>query len=299
MAKDKDEIQIVNSWKRIDKIIINNTQHVLKVVVLVSEEEEEEEEGMKITEINGDSSTSNKRPKLKVVELDGDGKEVVEIVKQVEKCEEVVVVREPLLVFGEDLMLVILNHLDAQGVASCLLVSHGWSDVASSDSLWTKKCEELWLGKAHMPRLSPGISRLAAYSFSMMDARRSRIMTEDLCDHVWEFRFKKEAPEYWRNLDPSWKGIGPPMLRYFHPDGSQSADPDDQVWGGHECTFSTVTTFVADGNIRKHYVRINRWPPMTVSRNKDWSWELGNQLYWYSSTPDSTKEGGTGPLFPA
>ena len=106
------------------------------------------------------------------------------------------------------------------------------------------------------------------------------------------------APEYWRNLDPSWKHTGPPMRRYFHQDGYHSADPHDAVWGGHECEYTIVTSFVGDGKIRDHYVRINQWPPMKVSRKEDWSWELSNHLYRYNSIPDAEKRGCTGPLFP-
>lgn len=105
------------------------------------------------------------------------------------------------------------------------------------------------------------------------------------------------APAYWLNLDPYWMGTGPPMRRYFHPDGSQSADPGDKVWGGHESCFSVVTSFVGEQTIREHYVRINRWPRMFVIRNQDWSWGMYNHLYCYSSIPDADKEGGTGPLF--
>uniref|UniRef100_A0ACD5VD21 Uncharacterized protein n=3 Tax=Avena sativa TaxID=4498 RepID=A0ACD5VD21_AVESA len=112
-------------------------------------------------------------------------------------------------------------------------------------------------------------------------------------------RYKKEAaPEYWRNLDPSWKHTGPPMRRYFHEDGYHSADPHDAVWGGHECEYTIMTSFVGDGKIRDHYVKINQWPPMKVSRKEDWSWELSNHLYCYNSIPDAEKKGCTGPLFP-
>ncbi|KAK9288266.1 hypothetical protein L1049_016716 [Liquidambar formosana] len=205
--------------------------------------------------------------------------------------EEEVLLQDPLEVFGSDIMMKILNHLDARSVALSLLVSRGWHGVACSDRLWTTKCEELWLGKAHIPRSSQvrGLSKLAAYSFSVMDGKRTRIMKEDLCDHVWEFHFRKGAPEYWRNLDPYWKGTGPPMHRYFHLDGSQTADPGDVVWGGHECCYSIVTSFVG-GKIREHYVRINRWPQMSVSRKQDWSWEMSNHLYYYASIPDADKE---------
>ncbi|XP_048332624.2 uncharacterized protein LOC107408595 isoform X1 [Ziziphus jujuba] len=213
--------------------------------------------------------------------------------------EDEVLRRDPFEVFGRDIMLKILRNLDARSVALSLLVSRGWHSVASSDRLWSSKCEELWLGKAHIPRLSQsrGLSKLAAYSLSVMDGKRTRIMKDDLCDHVWEFHFNEGAPAYWLDLDPYWKGSGPLMRRYFHPDGSQTADPDDKVWGGHESCFSIVTSFIGDGTIREHYVRINRWPRMYVFRKQDWSWEMYNHLYYYSSIPDADKEGGTGPLF--
>ncbi|XP_072963673.1 probable E3 ubiquitin ligase complex SCF subunit sconB [Typha angustifolia] len=207
---------------------------------------------------------------------------------------------DPLVALGPDLMVKILAFLDARSVAQCIVVSLRWHCVAASDRIWGPKCQELWMGKAHIPRSSQvrGASKLESYSVSIMDAKRTRIMKEDLCDHVWEYRFKEIAPEYWRNLDPSWKGTGSPMRRYFHPDGSHTADPDDEVWGGHECTYSIITSYMGDGKIKEHYVRINRWPPMAVLRKEDWSWELSNHIYCYNSFPDADKEGGTGPLFP-
>ncbi|PWA55573.1 F-box domain, cyclin-like protein [Artemisia annua] len=205
--------------------------------------------------------------------------------------------QDPLVVFGWDIMLKILNHLDARSVALSLMVSRGWHGVASSDAIWSKKCEGLWAGKAHIPRVSQikGLSKLDAYSLSVMDGKRSRIMKEDLWDHAWEFHFKKSAPAYWHNMDPHWIGTGPPMRRYFHPDGSQTADPGDKVWGGHECCYSIVTSLLADGKMREHYVRINRWPRMSISRKRDWGWKMSNHLYSYSSVPDADKKGGTGP----
>ncbi|GLT68996.1 hypothetical protein SLA2020_411830 [Shorea laevis] len=209
------------------------------------------------------------------------------------------VLQDPLEVFGRDIMVMILSNLDARSVALSLLVSRAWHGVASSDRLWSSKCEELWHGKAHIPRASQarGLSKLAAYSISVMDGRRTRILRDDLCDHAWEFHFTKAAPEYWRNLDPYWKGTGPSMRRYFHPDGSQTADPGDQVWGGHECCYCIVTSFfVGEGRIREHYVRINRWPRLLISRKEDWSWEMSNCIFHYNSIRDADKEGGTGPL---
>ncbi|XP_042438156.1 uncharacterized protein LOC122023842 isoform X3 [Zingiber officinale] len=174
--------------------------------------------------------------------------------------------KDPLEVLGMDMMMRILELSDACSVARCSVVSRGWHEIAVSDHLWGPK---------------------------------TRITKEDLYDHVWEFRFKKAAPEYWRDLDPSWKCSGPPMHRYFNPDGSHTADFGDKVWGGHECSYSIITSYVGKGQIRDHYVRINRWPPLTVSRKKDWSWEMQNHLYCYNSVPNAEKDGGTGPPFPA
>ncbi|KAM7264490.1 hypothetical protein ACFE04_002173 [Oxalis oulophora] len=208
--------------------------------------------------------------------------------------------KDPFEVLGRDLMFEALSHLDAGSTALCLLVSSDWHGVASSDRLWTSKCEELWHGKAHIPRMSRarGLSKLTAYSLSIMDSKRTHITQDDLCDHAWEFHFTRAVPEYWQNLDPYWTGTFPIMRRYFHPDGSQTADPGDKVWGGHESGYTTVTTFDSEGKIRQHYVRINRWPKMSVSRKQDWSWRMSNILFSYSSIPDAHKEGGTGPLCP-
>ncbi|KAL9411086.1 hypothetical protein AB3S75_044798 [Citrus x aurantiifolia] len=213
-----------------------------------------------------------------------------------EETEELL--QDPLEAFGGDIMLMILQNLKARSVALTLLVFRAWNGVASSGTLWTPKCEELWLGKAHIPRSAvvQGLPKLAAYSLSGTDGKRTRIMKEDLCDHVWEFHFNKVVPEYWLNLDPYWNGTSPLMHRYFDEDGSQTEDPGDEVWGGPECCYSIVTSVVGEGKIREHYVRINRcWPHMLVSR-KDWSWEMSNILYCYSSVPDGHRVGGTGPL---
>ncbi|KAH0637393.1 hypothetical protein KY289_037308 [Solanum tuberosum] len=98
---------------------------------------------------------------------------------------------DPLVVLGSDVMLMILSCLDARSVALCLLVSCGWRAVASSDKIWSSKCEELWQGKTHLPRIAKvnDLSKLAVYSLSVMDGKRKRIRKEDLYDHVWEFHF--------------------------------------------------------------------------------------------------------------
>ncbi|XP_073308392.1 uncharacterized protein [Primulina huaijiensis] len=207
---------------------------------------------------------------------------------------------DPLMVFGSGIMMIIVSKLDARSVTQARLVSREWHAVASSDKIWAPKCEELWMGKAHIPRISKvgGLSKLAAYSLSSMDYKRTRITRNDLCSHVWVFHFTEAAPVYWRNMDPYWLGSGTPMRRYFHQDGSITADSDDGVWGGHESCYTVVTGLLEDGTIREHYVRINRWPQLSVRRKEDGSWELSNHLCCYTSVPDADREDGTGPPSP-
>ncbi|KAK7815658.1 hypothetical protein CFP56_001261 [Quercus suber] len=47
--------------------------------------------------------------------------------------------RDPLEVFGSDIMLKILSYLDARSVALSLLVSRAWHAVSSTDRLWASK----------------------------------------------------------------------------------------------------------------------------------------------------------------
>ncbi|KAK1413672.1 hypothetical protein QVD17_35448 [Tagetes erecta] len=119
---------------------------------------------------------------------------------------------DPLTVLGSDIMSMLLINLDAHSLASTLVVSHDWYTLASTDAIWSKKgktihfafywwmtqsanlnCEELWAGKAHLPRFlhTRGLSKLSAYSLSVNDGKRTRIMKEDLWDHAWEFHFKR------------------------------------------------------------------------------------------------------------
>ncbi|KAL9232965.1 hypothetical protein vseg_008017 [Gypsophila vaccaria] len=205
---------------------------------------------------------------------------------------------DPVERLGVDMMMKILTGLDARSLARVLSVSRSWFDLASSDSLWSPLCDQLWIGKAHIPRWSilPGLPKLATYSRAIIDSKRVHVTKEDLMDHAWDFHFTEAAPSYWKDLDPYWGRVGPPMHRHFHPDGSVTADAEDIVWGGHECSYTIVTGIHSHGMIRENYVRINRWPHLRVSRRKDWGWEMSNFVSVYSSVPDASK-GGTGPTF--
>ncbi|KAK9664755.1 hypothetical protein RND81_14G065500 [Saponaria officinalis] len=207
---------------------------------------------------------------------------------------------DPMVVLGVDLMLKVFANLDARSLALSLLVSRSWFSLASSDLLWSPLCQQLWVGKAHIPRRCklPGLSKLATYSQAVIDSKRVHITREDLWDHAWNFHFTEAAPTYWKNLDPYWQGEGPLMRRYFHPDGAVTSNPEDEVWGGHECSYTVVTSvMLSDGKIKDNYVRVNRWPRLTVSRRQDWGWDMSNVIFAYSSIPDAQKDGGTGPSF--
>eukprot|EP01018_Ginkgo_biloba_P009711 Gb_34887 [translate_table: standard] len=87
----------------------------------------------------------------------------------------------------------------------------------------------------------------------------------------------KGAGEYWCASDPYWHGL-PAMHRYFHMDGSVSADPEDPIWGGHECSWTLSKR-------NKHAsVRINHWPPLVTTRTSSWGWRLENCWVIYQST---------------
>ncbi|KAE8673852.1 nucleosome/chromatin assembly factor group [Hibiscus syriacus] len=90
----------------------------------------------------------------------------------------------------------------------------------------------------------------------------ARIMKDD---HIWEFHFNKAGPEFWRNLDPYWKGTGPLMRRYFHPDGSQTAGADGKAWGGQECCYSIVTSIVGLDNSSFQEIRTGSGKCLTAS----------------------------------
>lgn len=46
---------------------------------------------------------------------------------------------DPLLVFGSEIMTIIMGKLDIRSVAEARLVSRGWQAVASSDRIWGPK----------------------------------------------------------------------------------------------------------------------------------------------------------------
>ena len=98
------------------------------------EEEDEEEEqknsdGFRMEEV---SPPREKKRRKKARERDKKR-------RREEESEDLDEVRDPLMVFGSDILMMILTNLDARSVARSLLVSRGWCRVASSDRLWSPK----------------------------------------------------------------------------------------------------------------------------------------------------------------
>ncbi|XP_031482659.1 uncharacterized protein LOC116252495 isoform X3 [Nymphaea colorata] len=81
---------------------------------------------------------------------------------------------DPLVVLGPDVFSMVLDRLDARSAARSLLVSRRWFYAACDDAIWVKKVKELWMDKAHIPRMAMmrGLSKLAAYSISFSDGKR-------------------------------------------------------------------------------------------------------------------------------
>eukprot|EP00253_Pinus_taeda_P016975 PITA_16975 len=191
-----------------------------------------------------------------------------------------------------DVFALVLSLLDVESLARSVSVSSKWKSVAESDILWAKHCRELWKDKVtvratSLHQIEP---RITAYCLSLEEGCRIRITADDLCSYTWNFWYKREAGNYWVNCDPYWRGLHP-MRRYFHRDGYVSADPDDPLWGGHECRWN-FTKMHKERSVMV-CVRINEWPPLNVSRTSCWGWRMENFMVVYqTSHPHESSEPG-------
>ncbi|GAQ79024.1 hypothetical protein KFL_000230050 [Klebsormidium nitens] len=190
--------------------------------------------------------------------------------------------QDPVEVLGEDVFLRILGFVDSRALATCTLVCKSWGGLAREDGLWEQHLDELCRGKAAVPKVAlTAESKMVAFGACLRDAKRAKIMVQDLCGTAFEFRFKWSAGDFWRNLDPSWRSE-PPFIRVFHPDNVVSPGPNDTVFNDMTWKF----TKTKDGKPGR-YVRINQWPSLNVSRTENWGWTLQNCWVIYSSMSDS------------
>ncbi|KAJ7538500.1 hypothetical protein O6H91_11G051100 [Diphasiastrum complanatum] len=149
---------------------------------------------------------------------------------------------------GSDVMqLHIFSNLDARSLAQCSLVCKRWKGLSQVDSLWAPLCFQLWQRRAHLPlRLMHAkypVGAYEVYSISMADSLQKELLREEMCARIWEIQVKPSCGPYWISLDPSSHG-GAPLRRYFHCDGSLTADVNDPIWGGQEsCWFIFSITY--------------------------------------------------------
>ncbi|KAG6546822.1 hypothetical protein Mapa_011675 [Marchantia paleacea] len=192
---------------------------------------------------------------------------------------------DPCDVLGSNVFRLILGLLDCKSLCRCLAVSAAWRRCAQDDFLWAAACQQLWAEKIHIhpTALLPSTPRLKAFQISKADSQRTRIEARDLCTVVWELRYKEHTGEYWKQLDPYYRGL-PLMRRIFHTDGHITAEPMDQIWGGHECSWTLRKSKSKGG---PPLVRINHWPPLTISRTPAWGWIMENAWVVYTSTGET------------
>ncbi|KAL2463479.1 uncharacterized protein Fot_53135 [Forsythia ovata] len=76
---------------------------------------------------------------------------------------EEVELQDPLMVFGSEIMVLILGQLDARSVALSRLVSRGWHRIATSDEIWALKLDLINCIEAVWDMLEPGVDLLVQY----------------------------------------------------------------------------------------------------------------------------------------
>jgi len=181
----------------------------------------------------------------------------------------------------------ILPRLDKQSLATLAQVNRQWAEAARDDYLWQPLCKELWEGKCYNPfckKVQAGdLSWKDAYKASVLDSMRTQITEDELCSNSgWNFRFKISAGEYWVAMDPSYYGEAP-MQRYFHVDSTICAGPGDPLFNNNYETRwrFTKTRFGKRG----HFVKVNHWPSLLISRLPDWRFKMENQWVEYHQSP--------------
>ena len=71
------------------------------------------------------------------------------------------------------------------------------------------------------------------------------------------------------------------MERHFRKNGTISNPLPDSSFGEQRRTWRFINR--KEGR-RGHFVRVNQWPALEVSRRSDWGWRMENQWVVYEST---------------
>ncbi|KAG6431287.1 hypothetical protein SASPL_109366 [Salvia splendens] len=100
--------------------------------------------------------------------------------------------QDPLLVFGSEILTIILAKLDLRSLAEARLVSRGWKPVASSDRIWGFKNRSFRERISVSYRLSPK-SLTASMSCGNLPSRKSGIASYGELTAYAEEKMEKAA----------------------------------------------------------------------------------------------------------
>lgn len=92
-----------------------------------------------MAECGGDESGKPSKRQAKSEGLDGEPSSSQREGGEEFRLEAAEEAEDPLLVFGSEIMTIIMGKMDMRSVAEARLVSRGWQAVASSDRIWGPK----------------------------------------------------------------------------------------------------------------------------------------------------------------
>jgi len=133
--------------------------------------------------------------------------------------------RHLLLLLNEDSVSHFLLAMDARTIASLFACcSRLTRRLAELGPIWRGLLERLVRDRAYTPlacrmALQPRgefkFDLKAVYRHACVDARRTYMHSGEISQFVWSFRFKREAGQTWRRLDPWWRRTGPALQVRF------------------------------------------------------------------------------------
>lgn len=177
------------------------------------------------------------------------------------------------------------------------LVSKAWLQLAAEESLWEAHCSRSWEGKLCIPDTAHLAKWRQKWLLAEADSHRTQLTTDELCSYSWTFRFRPAAGAFWMAMDPFYHS-GQPMLRRFFTCGHLvSETANDPLWGPHESRWRFSKSSLGK---RGHFLKINHWPCLSISRTADWGWEMSNEWVCYQLAGEaSAVEEGDGDAMEA
>lgn len=194
-----------------------------------------------------------------------------------------------------EIMANVITFLSPGELVKCTLVSSLWNEVANSSYVWDIMCDRLWFDKVYVPAefkqaKKDGASK-SAYWNSIKDAKRLNIRPEELSEFVWNFRFKESAGEHWLAHDPWWRDNRPARVQFLADgrtvslDGWPSSVEDSSSGKTMERKWRFIQTAAGRRGPLGSFLQINNFPPLIVSRYKNWGFLLQSCWVFYTSFP--------------